>query len=144
MSISNNRALQIETSLANSVVDTLKVCPSGIDLFLFLEKDKFIHFHFDNTDFNIDAVDGKNQLHDGPIVLFQNGESSGEVKIPSIDLTSKTFKVMRNEFTELQNCNVPNTKQFNIDNDFLYDHPPPPPPTHLQCHYAQPTKCCHG
>ena len=107
------------------VIDTLKVSPSGIDQFPFLEKDKFIHFHFDNSGFNVDTVDGKNQLHGGLIVLFQNGESSGEVKIPSIDLTSKTFKVMRNEFTELQNCNVSNTKQFNIDNDFLYDHPPP-------------------
>ena len=52
-------------------------------------------------------------------------ENIVEVKIPPIDLTSKTFKVMRNEFAGLQNCNVPNTKQFNIDNDFLYDHPLP-------------------
>ena len=35
MSISDNRALQIETSLTNSVIDTLKVSPSVIGLFPF-------------------------------------------------------------------------------------------------------------
>ena len=48
------------------------------------------------TDFQIDTADGKNQLHDGLIVLFQNGEFSDEVKMLSIDLTSKTFKAKRN------------------------------------------------
>ena len=36
--ISNNRALQIETSLANAVINKLKISPSGIELFPFLEK----------------------------------------------------------------------------------------------------------
>ena len=63
VTMSNNRALQIETALANSVINSLHITPSGIDLFPFLQKDQFIYF--DNTDFSIDTSDGKGQLHGG-------------------------------------------------------------------------------
>ena len=52
--IPNYRALQIETAIANTVIRTLQTNPSGIDLFPFIEKGKFIYYHFDNTDFHID------------------------------------------------------------------------------------------
>ena len=90
VTISNSRALQIKTSLANAVIKTLKISPRGIEFFPFLEKDKFIQFPFDNTDLTVNTTDGKNQMRGGLIVLFQNGESNGEQKQPEIDLTSKT------------------------------------------------------
>ena len=133
ITITNNRALQIETSLANSVINTLKVSPSGIDLFPFLERNKFIHFHFDNTDFTIDSPDGKNQIHGGLIVVFQNGNSSDDTTIPPVDFNTKTDKVNRNEFTELQYCNVPHLERFDIDKKML---------SHV-CRLRKPQKKCY-
>ena len=71
--IPNYRALQIETAIVNSEIGTLQTSPSGIDLFPFIEEVNFLYYHFDNTDFQIDSNDDKDQLHGCLIVVFQNG-----------------------------------------------------------------------
>ena len=127
VTMSNNHALQIETALANSVINCLHITPSGIDLFPFLQKDKFIYFHFNNTDFSIDTSDGKGQLHGGLIVVFQNGNDEfpqQQLKFPSIDYTATTYRVNKISLTEIINCEAPNLKTFKIEEKFLYNSLP--------------------
>ena len=63
-SIPNSHARQIETALANSVIDSLESSPCGKTLFHFVKKDKFIYFHFGNVDFTIDIPDAKHCMED--------------------------------------------------------------------------------
>lgn len=113
--LSNDRALQIETAMANAVVKTLENTESARNLFPFIQQDKFINFHFDNTDFDIDTQDGKNQLHGGLIVLFQRGVLEKDVlQHIDIDLTASTMKVNSTDVTVLQPYSKPDLKQFTI------------------------------
>ena len=63
MSISNLRALQIETALANCMIRKLEESSSAKCLLPFLVDGEFLCFHFDNVDKCIDTQDGQNQLH---------------------------------------------------------------------------------
>ena len=55
MSISNLRALQIETALANCLIDKLEGTSSAKCLLPFLVDGEFVCFHFDNVDKCIDT-----------------------------------------------------------------------------------------
>ena len=108
VSLPNYRLLQIESSLANSIISSLQTHPSGRDLVEFLVDGQFLYFHIDNCDFTIDTSDGKGQLHGALIVLFQRklGETS-TYKIPAVDMSCRTYSIDPITFTQIQECDEP-------------------------------------
>ena len=116
MSISNLRALQIETALANCLIDKLEGSSSAKCLLPFLVDGEFVCFHFDNVDKCIDTQDGKNQLHGGLIVVFQAKMEEREVQRiwHDADLTSMTLKVKDTDFTFVKEYPAPNYKRKSI------------------------------
>ena len=49
LSVPSYRARQIDTALANHVINQLKVHPGGANLLPFLQRGQFVCFHFDNS-----------------------------------------------------------------------------------------------
>ena len=119
MSISNTRALQIETAIANSIINQTELCPSGATLVPFLKTNQFVCFHFDNTDFTIDTPDGKNQLHGGLISVFQSAlENTATQNLP-IDLEFRTLAVNEIQLTNVVEYPKPNLKNFSLPVDIV-------------------------
>ena len=107
-SLPNIRLLQIETSLANAVIQKLEQHPSGKCLFEFLVEGQFLYFHIDNCDFDIDTPDGKGQLHGALTVLFQRKVNEAQTyNITDIDMRSRSCKIDATEFTDVQECDAP-------------------------------------
>ena len=116
LSVPSYRALQIETALANEVINQLKVHSNGVNLLPFLQRGQFVCFHFDNSDFTIDTPDGKNQLHGGLIAVFQKASSHHASPYNvNIDLKSRSMQVQPIEFTKIQEYSKPRLKNFELD-----------------------------
>ena len=107
-SLPNSRLLQIETSLANSIIRSLQTHPSGKGLIEFLIDGQFPYFHIDNCDFTIDTADGKGQLHGALIVLFQRKlKETSTYKILDADMSCRSYTVDPITFTQVQECEKP-------------------------------------
>ena len=97
VSISNIRCLQIKTSLANSVIDNMRL-NQGVFVPRDLIKDKFIMFHLDNADFREDA---KNTTHVLLLVGFQKRAGENTNFDIDVNLNERSLKLKKNDFGEL-------------------------------------------
>ena len=122
MSISNLRALQIETALANCMIRKLEESSIAKCLLRFLVDGEFLCFHFDNVDKCIDTQDGQNQLHGGLIVMFQANVEEREIQPiwHDADLTSTTLQVKDTNFTLVKEYPAPSYKRKSIFTKMWY------------------------
>ena len=108
----NRRMLQIEMSLANSVIARLSQHPSGKWLFEFLVDGQFPYIHINNCDFTIDTSDGKDQLHGALIILFQNRVTQKPTyKIDDVNMDTTSYAANPLPFTDVQMCDDPHYKK---------------------------------
>ena len=108
LSISSTRCLQIETSLANSVIQNMKA-NDGISVLRDLIKDEFIMFHLDNADFR---DNNKETTHVLLLVGFQKRINRTERYTVNIALKSKALQLEENSLGELLPFEKPMTIKY--------------------------------
>ena len=80
---SYSRALIMETTLANAVVENTKQC-KRLYVPPFLKNGTFMFFAADNTDFAEDSADGKGTTHGTVTAIYQKADAPGEPITPPL------------------------------------------------------------
>ena len=125
---SYSRALIMETTLVNAVVENIKQC-QGLYVPPFFKKGTFIFFASDNTDFAEDTADGKGTTHGTVTAIYEKADAPGEPITPPLSLrigdTKSKSLLVTPYHTAMLPCEKPKAtasqqrqREFSINNSF--------------------------
>ena len=118
--VSYGRTLQLETALANAVVENTWNF-GGLYVPPFLKKGSFVFFAADNTDFSEDTPDGKGTTHGTIVAVYQKQDAPGDAVAPPLVIKESTIQTVLPYHVKIDSCEKPKPSQDQRAREFCVD-----------------------
>lgn len=116
--VSHGRTLQLETALANAVVENTKNF-GGLYIPPFLKKGSFVFLAADNIDFSEDTPDGKCTTHGTIVAVYQKRDALGETVAPSLSIKHTSSQTVQPYHLQIEHCEKPKPVQNKREKEFV-------------------------